>query len=544
MAPHVPPWATDPSELVQALESDPQLIVIGAFLLAALLLRALPLSNHGGAAPQKPAQTIADDKRPSNVSWWRRQWWKLRPPFDLMTIDGLQIDRSRKPHCLWLGPTGAGKSQSVATVRLDYKRPTLVVTPDLSDPLRARADYVWTACVSAPVDFLIGSPTEVAERLTEVFRSGGTGAWKMTARRVTAQVIAGMDATGERRSLQRIGELLQDAVRNDRELKQVCAGWVERFLSTALQFGPSVAAGGIDLAELLNAGQTVVLENDAFKHPGLVGDIVALGLAEAMRLSDLVPGGFRLVFEEAGQLGDRIELADPFFRAGRRRRITVDALTQAESDLDEAIGANSATRVYFGQELQSLQKVAADRLGLDHRELHTARMRDFTAWVSHGKIRRLVRFPKPKRGVTRRVTIPHDFGRQGSGDTVERRSRTVMPIERMREVLPMLPPPSVTWQKYLDNTYREGGCLRWKGKHDPKGYGYIWLADQEKAPAVHRWRWEQAYGPIGRDPVTNKKLTLDHRRTCPKDCSELTHLELVTRGENSERRWRVLGVGK
>ena len=29
---------------------------------------------------------------------------------DLMAIGTLQIDRGRKPYCLWLGPTGSGKS--------------------------------------------------------------------------------------------------------------------------------------------------------------------------------------------------------------------------------------------------------------------------------------------------------------------------------------------------------------------------------------------------------------------------------------------------
>jgi hypothetical protein len=112
--------------------------------------------------------------RPGNAALPRRLWWKLRPPHDLMHVDGLGIDRSRKPHCAWLGPTGAGKSSAVAVVRVNGARPTFVVTPDLSDPLHAAAERVaaghfhWTACQTEgePIDFLIGSPTEVAERLT------------------------------------------------------------------------------------------------------------------------------------------------------------------------------------------------------------------------------------------------------------------------------------------------------------------------------------------------------------------------------------------
>src|SRR6202011_74982 len=220
--------------------------------------------------------------------------------------------------------------------------------------------------------------------LTEVFRSGGVGAWKRTARMLTAQVIGAIDRMGQPRSLQLIGELLHEAVRRDRELKSVCAGWVARFLDLADQFGDSIGPDGVDLAELLREGNTILLDNDSFDHAALGGDVVALGLAEAKRCASLVPGGFRLIFEEAGQLGERIDLAEPFFRAGRRRNIPVDALTQAESDLNEGISANIATRAYFGQELKSLQKVAADRLGLDHHDLDPASMRDFTAWLAHG----------------------------------------------------------------------------------------------------------------------------------------------------------------
>jgi hypothetical protein len=49
-----------------------------------------------------------------------------------------------------------------------------------------------------------------------------------------------------------------------------------------------------------------------------------------------------------------------------------------------------------------------------------------------------------------------------------------------------------------------------------------------------------AYGPIPLDPVMGKPLTIDHRRTCPKDCSKLEHLNGPTsRSENSKRSWRV-----
>jgi hypothetical protein len=326
-----------------------------------------------------------------------------------MAIDGLEVKRDGgASHCLWLAPTGGGKSTAVATIRCDGKRAMLAVMPDLSDPLRERADFIWTACVSTvPINFCIGEPTEVAERFTEVFRSGGTGAWKRKARRATAKVIRDIDAEGLPRSMRLVGLRLQKLAAGDKDLTMVLSGWIDRFLDLAEQLGPSMEAGGVDIAELLRNGKMIVMDNDAFEHASLGGDVVALGLAEAKRVANLVPGGFRLIFEEAQQLGDRIDLAHPFFLAGRRRGIAVDALAQAEDGLDSILTQNSRTKVYFPQEDQPLQRLAGRRLGIPYEELDPGHMAEFTAWVSHGSIRRLVHFPAPKK-VRPRVIVSND----------------------------------------------------------------------------------------------------------------------------------------
>lgn len=532
----IPSWATD----LLNVDPDPESLLLISMVAAGLIVGMLGRKKADPKTGQK-----TDQKRPTNTPLLSRLWWTIKPPRDLMKIDGVEINRDRKPHCLWLGPTGAGKSTAVATIRCDGSRPMLIVTPDLSDPLRAQADFIWTACVSPPVDFLIGSPTEVAEMLTEVFPSGGTGAWKMAARRATAQVILAMDMTGQPRSMQTIGELLQDAVAQNASLKRACEGWVERFLSTALQFGHSIEAGGTDVAELLRQGKTVVLDNDSWKHPGLVGDIVALGLAEARRCADVVPGGFRLVFEEAGQLDDRIALADPFFRAGRRRFITVDALTQAESDLNDAILSNSATRIYFAPETGKLQKLAADRLKIHEDKLDPGSMPDFSAWLSHGKVRKLVKFPKPKK-VRSSVTDGVRF--EIAEEVTEEVRYEIVQVPRWKgtgdaepvhyDEKPMLPPPSGTIPEIANNLYVEGSCERWAGSHDKDGYGRVWLDGGWQS--VHRLRWELAYGPIGRNP-DGTKITVDHiAGICfHKDCSKLTHLRLLTREKNSSASWAV-----
>lgn len=518
-----------------------------------------------GKPPAPGQRRNADDddpiRRPDNSPLLDRWWWRVRPPVDVMRVDGLELKRTGdQSHCLWLGPTGKGKSAAVATVRIDGKRPTLVVTPDLSDPIAAKALYGlpkhvpvfhWTAAGQNAVDFLIGTPGEVAERLTEVFRSGGNGVWKMTARRATTMVIEELDVEGVPRSLDQIGFRLQIKIANDRSLKTPIEGWVERFLATALILDGSIASGGVDIADVLRAGGTVILDNDAFEHPGLTGDIVAFGLSEAKRLANLVPGGFRLIFEEAGQLGDRIDLADPFFRAGRRRGIAVDALTQAESDLNDAISQNSGVRVYYSQRQKSLQKAADDVLDIGHKELDPARMERYTAWIAADNVRRLVRFPKPFEAPKR---VPSATDGVPGRERMEPTDGEMRMVQRYRvyevdqpawesvdavvwdDVVPALPPPSTVLEKILDKLYDERGCERWGGKHDKDGYGLIWIDGRWQK--IHRVRWEVTYGAIPRNPDGTTQ-TVDHLSgVCSfKDCSKPTHLELVARAVNSKRSW-------
>ena len=535
----IPPWAL-------ALWADEQtrlaLLLLGA---AGLLFVLLPTGSKRDRQVSQQCAIDEDVRRPTNTGW------RLRPPIDLMHVDGLVIDRTRKPHCAWLGPTGAGKSASVATVRVDGARPTLCAMPDLSDPIREAAlrlnGFIWTAGVSpTPVDFLIGTPTEVAERLTEVFRSGGVGAWKRAARRATADVIRTIDATRQPRTLQAIGELLQQSVKSDRNLSTVCAGWVDRFLDLADQFGPSIGAGGVDLADLLRQGRTVVLDNDAFSRPSLGGDVVALALAEAKRCATLVPGGFRLIFEEAGQLGERIDLAEPFHRAGRRRKIMVDDLTQAESDLvfhgNDGITANLATRVYFAQELKSLQKVAANRLGLDYRELDPAKMHDFTAWIAHGRIRRLVHFPKPPKTPHTSYEIDPTPS-QPTSPTPRRYVVREMPMGR--PVRPALPLPRLEVQEVLAKIDRsQGDCWLWTGSLDTDGYGvqrWAYPNGKKNNRPAHQVVWEIVNGRwFPREP-NGKSWDFDHRRTCSRTCVNPNHGEPKPHGDNVRAMHRTRG---
>lgn len=486
--------------------------------------------------------TDKDVKRPTNTSILRRLWWRIRPPVDLMKIDGLWIDRTRKPHMGWFGPTGSGKSSAVATIRVDGKRPTLIATPDISDPLRAATlrlnGFIWTACVSTtPIDFCIGSPTEVAERLTKVFRSGGNGVWLRAARRATAEVIRTIDNDDEPRTLKLIGQRLAIAIKSDRELKTACAMWVERFLDIADQLGDSAGPNGVDIAELLRAGKTVILDNDAFDHLALGGDVVAFGLAEGQRIASLVSGGYRLIFEEAGQLGERVDLAEPFHRAGRRRKIACDDLTQSEADLNEGINSNIATRAYFAQELKSLQKVAADRLGILFSKLDPANLKDFTAYIAHGRIRRLVRFPKPPKAKTYETAPTHL--------TYESPTPRRYVIEEIGgppapEYL-ALPLPRLEVQEVLSKIDRtQGDCWLWTGLTDDDGYAvqrwaYPDPTKKKNNRPAHQVVWEIVNGrwfPIGE---------FDHRRTCPRRCVNPYHGSPTSKRDNVQRMHRTRG---
>jgi hypothetical protein len=532
-------------------------------LLVALLLvagaRRLEAWEHQRRSTRSSLKRAADvARRATNTALLRRLWWRFRPPLDLMVVDGLMIDRTRRAHCGWFGPTGAGKSAAVATTRVNGARPTLVATPDISDPMREATQrlggLIWTACESdVPIDFLLGEPTEVAERLTEAFRSGGVGAWKRTTRLATAGVVRRLDLEGEPRSLVGVGRNLEAAIAKDRELRTICGGWVARFLDLADQFGPSIGAGGVDLAQLLAAGRTVVLDVDAFAHPSLGGDVVALALAEAKRCAPLVPGGFRLIFEEAGQLGDRIDLAEPFHRAGRRRLIAVDDITQAESDLDfhgnDGITANLSTRVYFAQELGSLQRVAADRLGLEPGELDPAAMADYTAWVAHGRIRRLVRFPKPPAArpvetVETARTFSFRVWKQRGGNSEPAGIQALSgrpvyalpapPRAEMPEWIRGVAVREAIWELLAGTDY-EDGCWLWQGERHPKGYGrFRRTIDGMKWDLLtHRAMYEYANGPIP------EGWTVDHccEPVPTTRCGNPRHLKLESRPANTRLRW-------
>lgn len=78
---------------------------------------------------------------------------------------------------------------------------------------------------------------------------------------------------------------------------------------------------------------------------------------------------------------------------------------------------------------------------------------------------------------------------------------------------------------------QHGDCLLWTGGRNGKGYGSMKVAPHKTA-LVHRVVYEAMVGPIPED------MTIDH--TClNKLCQSVSHMEVVTRSENSIRAARV-----
>lgn len=76
----------------------------------------------------------------------------------------------------------------------------------------------------------------------------------------------------------------------------------------------------------------------------------------------------------------------------------------------------------------------------------------------------------------------------------------------------------------------EGGCRRWTGAHNPKGYGHIRY--DNRAREVHLVAYEIWIGPI---PLGHE-VDHVHAKGCRhRDCIEPTHLEAITHTENIRR---------
>ncbi len=549
---------------VEAWQATPTEAHLSLAVLAALLVVDARTRKDPGTAANQRTEPV-EVKRKTNSPLLLRWKWRAAPPRDLMRIDGLEINRDRSPHCLWDGTTGDGKSTAVAMTRLDGARPALCATPDISDPLIGQIARIggrrWTACESRePIDFLSGEPEVIAELLTDVFPSGGVGTWLRVAREAITKILRTFDVQGIARTLRSIADALYVMAQNDRELKTACSNWIDRLYDAATQFRDCIADHGFSIAALLKHGISVLIDIDGFVHPKINADLVAFVLARARLVALQIPSGFRLIFEEADQLKERILLAKPFTDAGRRRNITVDMLVHDESAVPDLINCNIATHVYWPQGLKASQRTAADRLAIDYRKLDYANMADYTAWVNHRNITRLVKFPRPPRTTNPRpsyVLYPTGTPTPPPKRTPygpERRRVEVTELPLPREGTPQLPFPRLEVQEVLSKIDRTcGDCWLWTGLQDRDGYGLQrWAYPDPNKPRnnrpAHQVVWEIVNGRWFPRNDNGKSWDWDHgRRACPRHCVSPYHGEPVSNekgnNENSRRRWRVRGVG-
>lgn len=72
------------------------------------------------------------------------------------------------------------------------------------------------------------------------------------------------------------------------------------------------------------------------------------------------------------------------------------------------------------------------------------------------------------------------------------------------------------------------GCWLWTGSKNLKGYGHFRVGGF--IYKAHRWAWEEEHGMI--DPP---ELTIDHVVCATSNCVRPSHMELVTRAENTRR---------
>src|SRR5262252_1558526 len=75
---------------------------------------------------------------------------------------------------------------------------------------------------------------------------------------------------------------------------------------------------------------------------------------------------------------------------------------------------------------------------------------------------------------------------------------------------------------------RRNGCWQWMGSFRSGGYGVAWSRREYRAVGAHRLAYEHFIGEIP------NRLEIDH--LCRNRwCVNPTHLEIVTRGENTKR---------
>lgn len=487
------------------------------------------------------------------------------PTYIPLTLGNVTIDlQPRKDdtiHVAISGSSGLGKSTAVLPL-FDLDLGVLCIALDNTRPISAKVREIggveWTNEPEWGVglDLLGGHPRVTSEVLVEGWAAktaGDTGKWRDIAAGRLWTALANCDSQGATRSISLLVAALLERSGNT-EADRACQDWSARLASLARWLGPALGPD-IDLVQAMRDRRKVLLRLNRFANPRLAPMLGGMLLVHARRVAEEAGVPFVLIVEEAGQLGLYEQQISALAQAGRDRGVPLVLLTQNASLLPLEVQNNVSVWVSFAQEARRELTFAAERLRLEPEQLQRETLNDQgRGWCyvrAPGVPTTLVHVKqqRPKRVSTNGLPL--------SEFTVSR-ERTpryvVREIAAERAELRALPAPSEAVTTLLAGVYHEGGCERWRGKHDRAGhrkdcakncadrkhldgcYGLVWW--EGKWQRVHRVRWALANGPIPMG-VDGKTLTVDHRRTCFKDCSTLTHLDLCTDVENTRRSWRV-----
>ncbi|TMC47580.1 MAG: hypothetical protein E6J20_19445 [Chloroflexi bacterium] len=483
------------------------------------------------------------------------------------------------------GTTGLGKSASVLSL-FDLPIGILVCALDNTGPItgkvRSLPDGVeWTndPAWGVGLDILQGPPRLVSEGLVAGYTartSQDTGKYRRFARMRLWSAIEQLDAWGIERNLpdlvlalgQRSGEV---------EIDRACRDWAGQLTTLAKTLGPALGSD-LDLVAAMRQRKKVLLRLNRFLSPEDAPMLGGMLLVHTRRAAEEAGVPFVIVVEEAGQLGQYQAQISALAQAGRDRGTPLVIISQNLSLLPLEVRNNASVWVSFAQEDEAELRFAGHKMRLKPEQLEREAFPDLgKGWCyvrAPGVPTTLVHVRKASSASPRRRVSVADAVAANVRTPENGHSRVeIIELERMQR--PGLPAPGADMLDLLERVYRDGECERWSGKHDRAGhkvactkecedkehadgcYGLVWWPLEEPRldpktgklkthewQRVHRVRWRLSYGPIplGDD---GRPLTVDHRRTCPKDCSRLDHLvDLCTGSENSRRRWRVRGVSR
>lgn len=525
-----PVWATAVPNLGPLL---PQLGLL-AFVLGMLVVLRPRQSTDGSAPnPKGHGRGLLGWLKPRRVEW---------------KIGNVTIDLHGR-HAAAIGATGSGKSTALAGL-VTGRHPTLILAFDRSDPLEAAVSNVggiiWRPTGTLGWQILAGTPLDVCDRLTASWPTGSadTGVYRSIAREAIFRAVEDMDNDRSLAGLLSRLELLKGGNR----LEQGAAeGWVARLRDLDRALGPALG-DDLELGAAMRAGQTIMLQLNAFRSPSLTPLIGAVALLDTLRVADEV-GNFRLLIDEGGALGERADELDALFRAGRARNVAVCIATQIASDLRKVVQQNASAWALFYQDDLSARRWCAQRTGLDPEAFDEGQLPRLECWVKlGGRLGRARLKPVQTRrtGLAERprLAISPVLASTGvsprSGGAVQAATSVALPAPIAAPSKPAYlgedEQLEVIWQRFV---FPEGpdGCWISTYSRNTSGRprcsfnGQEWLvyalmlALHDERP-LHEVRMRMAA----------KTLTVDH--TCERIvCGNPAHLEWSSRSRNSHLRW-------